>query len=367
MVMKIAHIASAWDVITQDSGARGRLIYSLAKKQQSEGHQVTVIAARSSYIPGCNMVHFVEPMKLQNNYILNWFLRRIVESQHYYKSFRWLGASYDIIHCHITEEGICLSFLAKSPCLVTLHGPVPTRFLPYMITQLYIIPHNTKLVACSKSGYLRQKKFYGDNLIGYVYNGIDTSMFPFISQPNKSHDIELCFIGRIVPEKGVHIAINVADKLHEIGRDVHLRIVGIPYPDRLKYFNKIVTMSRKRPYVSLKLNANTSEVARYVGNSDALLFPSLIEEAFGFVIIESMACGTPVLAFSRGPASEIIQNGINGFLCNSIDDMVNAILNINKINRRYCRNIVENKFSIDQTYKEYLCMYNKVRESRINY
>lgn len=359
--MKILHIASAYDLISKTSGGRGQVIYELARKQIYNGHKVYV-AAFSCNIDGYITSSSVKTVSLRYNYIINWLIRRIIETWHHYKSFKKFGSSVDIIHCHITEEGTGLSFLAKKPCIVTLHGAPTTKVMPYIITKIYSISSKAKAVACSKSGYLSQKRIYGDKIIGYVYNGLDVRRFPFILKPQKKHDIELCFAGRIMKIKGVHIAIKVADKLHNDGYDVHLKIHGLIYPGHLTYLKNILQMAKERRYVDIELNVSKTKLYNSLGNSDAVLFPSIFDEPFGYVMIESMACGTPVVAFSVGSVPEIIENGVNGYICNNIYEMVNAIYNVHKINRKICRRIVEEKFSADAMYEKYMQIYQMVLE-----
>lgn len=365
-MLRIAHLASPYHTNMKEMGGTVRNIYDLARKQCEEGHEVTVIAAPTSRIEGCDMIAFVGPTKVQKNWLLNWFSQRMRRSQHVYKSFKWLGSRFDVVHNHLGgEEGIALTFLRKSPCITILNGtaPAPTQLIHYTIKKLYAVPRNTKLVALSKSSYLDYRKFYGDDLIGYVYRGVDASRLPYFPKPEKSHDIELCYLGRIDPGKGVHIATKVADILHRSGYDVHLKLVGLFDPRYINYFVKTLKIAESKSYVDMVVNVPASKIAYVLGNSDALLFPTLREEPFGLVQIEAMACGTPVLTFSIGATPEIVQNGFNGFLCKDVSEMAQAVLEIPKIDRRRCRQIVEKKFSVNTMYDGYLKIYEKAIES----
>jgi len=362
--LRIVHVASVVDVLTKiRRGGRGQLIYLLARKQADEGHDVTVIAAPSSRIEKCYTISFVNPPKPYRNKVVYYPIRRLKETEHSIKAYKWLGSNYDIIHNHIEFEGVAFSFLNKTPSITTLHGPLYSNPFTLLLTKLYSVPRRTKFVTYSKYTYTQFKKIYGDDLIGYVYGGVNVDEIPFVSKPIKSCDLQLCWVGRIVPTKGAHIAIAVADRLHKQGHDVHLKLVGTLQHTCYKYFCKILHKANKRPYVSVKVNATKEEVAKSMGNSDVTLFPILWDEPFGFVMIESMACGTPVLAFPRGATPEIIQNGLNGFLCNNITDMVYAILDISKINRRKCRQIARERFGVDTMYRGYLKMYERILEA----
>ena len=357
--MKIAHIISPNYMNIDQAGGTARFVYDLAAKQVAENNDVTLVGYHNQ-LKKLNTISFVTPMKKGRNWLLNWLIERKVEGSHVYKSFKWIGSGFDIIHNHLSEAGIGLSFLGKSPCLTTLHGLARTQIIYYSIEKLFALPKKTKLVAISRSSYFKHKQFYGDDLIGYVYHGIDVKRIPFIQKPKKSHNIELCFAGRIAPDKGPHLAVEVADKLHELGFDVHLTLMGLFEPRYPKYFIRIHEMVAKRSHITAKFNVSNLTLFSYMGNSDAMLLPILREEPFGLVQLEAMSCGTPVIAFPGGAATEIIHDEVNGFLCNDAGSMTKAVVKIAEIDRKKCREIVEKSFSADVMYKAYLKMYKHV-------
>lgn len=361
--MKITHIASAYDVVTEQSGGRAKLIYLLAKQQQLDGHVVTVIAAPGSYVPGCSTRSFIKPVSLPKNKIFIWFIRRLIETYHHLRSVKWLGKSQDIIHNHILEEGLFFSSISKSPCVLTHHGGVPRNMVQYLAIKFFSIPSNTKLVAISRYTYFAHKKFFGNNLVDYVYNCIDTSQLPFFNKSNKLNDVNLIFVGRCVPEKGPHLAIKVADILFQLGYTVRLKLFISTYGGYTEYQNEILQMSNKRHYVDVAISRPTQEIILAMRDSDALLFPILWGEPFGYVMVEAMTYGVPVIAFNRGSVPEIISEGITGFVCDNVAEMVKSVENIHKIRRSECRKFVERTFSVNQTYQKYLKIYRQLLNS----
>jgi len=229
-----------------------------------------------------------------------------------------------------------------------------------LITKFCSITKKTKLVTISNKAYEQNKKFYGNDLLGYVYNCIEPSYLKFFKNPSKKHQIELCFLGLLSPHKAPHIAIKLAERLHKNGKDVRLRIAGKTHKTFKAYTKKIFSQIENKRYIQLIPNISSQEIASFLGNSDALLFPIQWDEPFGIVMIESLYCGTPVIGLSRGSVPEIIKNGINGFVCSTENEMYNSILALKQIERGKCNSSVQTKFSADASYKKYLEYYLQV-------
>jgi len=361
--MRIAHIASPDFPFTREYGGTESLVCNLAEKQISEGHNVTVVASFPARDTFLRPVSLVKPAPSYHHWLLNWVSQRFNGAVHVAKSFKWLDSKFDIIHNHLSEEGIALSFLRKAPCLNTLHGTAHERLLQYSVTRVYSITRNTKLVALSRSAFLQQKRFYGDDLIGYVHSGVNTEKFQFVPEANKNSDVEMCYAGRISPDKSVKEIITVSDVLHNRGIDVHLKIIGKFDSRNVGYFQEVMRLISERNYVSKFINVNREDVKTLVGNSDVFVFPISKTEPFALAPLESMACGTPVVSLKRAAASDYVTHGVNGFLCNNLSEMADAVLRYSEISRKVCRQIVEKKFSVDSMYKSYLEMYEKVIEA----
>jgi len=359
--LNIAHIVTPY-FGPLNRGGTARVVNDLIRKQVDNGHQVIVMGGPATQMEKARVISFVNPKHKTKNWLLNWFYERKNGCVHTLKSLMQLRSEVDIIHNHLSEEGIGLSFLKKTPHLNTLHGTAYTYRdgLKFWTTKMFSMTRNTRLVAISKSAFVQQRQMYGKDLIGYVYNGIEPAPSSFVAKPAKLNDIELCFSGRADPRKGLHVAIEVVDKLRETKHDACLKVTLL-YDIRYQgYFREMLHKMKSRPYIKCFINIPYLKVSEIIKNSDALLFPILWQEPFGIVQLEALACGTPVITFPIGPTTEIIRNGVNGFLCGDVDQMCNAVLEIHEINRRACRESVEEKFSANAMYRNYLEVYEKV-------
>lgn len=185
-----------------------------------------------------------------------------------------------------------------------------------------------------------------------VYNGVDLGDYHFCNDVKA--DNPLVFLGRIEPIKGTHIAIEIAKKTNK-----KLLIAGNVPSEYLGYFE-----SEVKPYLNEQIvyigPVNDTQKNELLGNALALLMPIQWNEPFGIVMAEAMACGTPVIGFRKGSVSEVVQHGVNGFICDHIDQMVEAVAQIEHINRKDVRKICEVRFSAKTIVESYLDVYQKI-------
>jgi len=249
---------------------------------------------------------------------------------------------FDIIHTHYNLIGTYFEPIVNTPSVHTVHNPLPASFLR-------VQDHVRKQNFVSLS--LAQRRQYPDlNWVANIYHGIDTKVYTFSDAPQDY----LLFLGRIVPEKGVHHAINAAK---EAG--VPLIIAGMSKPEDSYWQNEI------QPHI------DGSQV-QYVGpapldrklellrGARAMLFPSVWEEPFGLTMIEAMACGTPVIGFQYGSVPEIIQDGETGFVVSTEKQMASAIKKIHKLRREDCRVRAERLFSVEKMCQGYERVYQRI-------
>ncbi len=182
-----------------------------------------------------------------------------------------------------------------------------------------------------------------------VYNGVPLEAFHFNNVV--SSDAPLVFLGRIEEIKGTHVAIEVAIKTNK-----KLIIAGNIPSEHKQYFEEKV-----KPYLDENITyigpVNDIQKNELLQNASAFLMPILWNEPFGIVMAEAMACGTPVIGFARGSVPEVVKNEITGFTCTTIDDMINAVNSISKINRETVRAEAENRFSAKVIADNYLQLY----------
>ncbi len=248
-----------------------------------------------------------------------------------------LGGKFDIIHVHPADRALPLAHAIRNiPTVYTLHDPIyPWRA---EIFRMFSSP-NQYYVSISDA----QRKPAPDlNYLATIYNGIAIKQAPFIQKPKGNY---LLFVGRLHPEKGVAEAVEVARKTGE-----ELIILGPPVTGG--YWDKKI-----KPYLNEKIHhigvVPRDELYQYYGNAKATLVPIKWEEPFGLVMIESMACGTPVIAFGRGSVPEVVVQGKSGFIVNTVEEMAEAARKISMINRADCRAHVQKNFSLERMITRY--------------
>jgi glycosyltransferase involved in cell wall biosynthesis len=281
-------------------------------------------------------------------------LSRQVHAEITAKAFQYAkDGEIDILHIFMCEDEIPLYFsnLVNVPIVYTHHDPFNfyrryrARF-PNLKNLNYVSISDTQRLTAPK----------GLNFIKTVYNGIEIDKFPFNNNPRDY----FAFMGRIVRVKGCHNAIQAC-----IENKSNLKIVGKHYANSddtdNSYWEKYISPQLDNEFIDYKgFIKKDSELRQFISNAKALLFPIEWDEPFGMVIIEALATGTPVIAYPNGAVTEIIEDGKNGFLVNNVNEMKKAMKNINKIDRRYCRESIENRFTVKKMAEGYLDAYKKL-------
>jgi glycosyltransferase involved in cell wall biosynthesis len=254
------------------------------------------------------------------------------------------AGDFDIIHNHTCFEGMATAGFVKTPVLTTLHGGLTGDWL--RLFERYkgwynTISHSAKRLLPPKPGHA-----------GVVYNGIAYESYPF--NPGKRQD-HMLFLSRMNHEKGPHLAIELAKRT---GRP--LVMAGNVHSVDEAYFNREVA-----PHIDGKL-------IQYVGEADQALKRKLLTEArcliapitwpepFGLFMVEAMAAGTPVVAFARGAAPEVVCHGRTGYVAGTLDEMAEGVENSCKIRPDDCRTHVAENFSTDRMACEYLKVYERI-------
>lgn len=185
-----------------------------------------------------------------------------------------------------------------------------------------------------------------------IFNGVDLETYHFNNEV--SADAPLVFLGRIEPIKGTHIAIQIALETKK-----KLIIAGNIPAEYNAYFEQKI-----KPYLSEEITyigpVNDEQKNGLLGSALAFLMPIEWDEPFGIVMAEAMACGTPVIGFDRGSVPEVIISGVNGFRCNTLEEMISAVDSIGKIDRKKVRKDAEKRFSSKVIINQYLDLYSKL-------
>ena len=266
------------------------------------------------------------------------------ELNHTSWAIRDASENCDVIHVQ-SPLGLAFSHFTPHPFVLTLHGPHEDYLSEY-----YARYPEVHYVCISEAQCKRESL---PNL-RTIYHGIDLSLYRLVENKQQY----LSFIGRIAPIKGTHIAIEVA---HRTG--VPLKIAGEVQPQFREYFE-----SKIRPKIDGKLveyigPADLQAKNELLGNSMAMLFPIQWNEPFGLVMVEAMACGTPVIALPGGSVPEVVVEGVSGHVCRSIRDMTRCVRNLN-LQPAGVRRYVEENFSVEVMVRKYISLYREALQDK---
>jgi glycosyltransferase involved in cell wall biosynthesis len=259
---------------------------------------------------------------------------------------RRMADEFDILHFHVDvlHYPLAIDFAART--ITTMHGRLDLPELRRVHTAFPKFP----LVSISNDQRLPMPRV---EWAGTVYHGLPRDLLPFNPAPNGGY---LAFLGRISPEKRPDRAIEIA-----VRAGVKLKIAAkIDKADVAYWTNVIKPMIASSPNVEFVGEIGERDKAEFLGNADALLFPIDWPEPFGLVMIEAMACGTPVIAFRRGSAPEIIDDRISGLLVDDICEAVAAIRRVAELDRAQAREAFERRFVIERVARQYVQIYRKL-------
>jgi len=340
--MKIAMLSPiSWRTPPRHYGPWENIVSLLTEQLVSMGIEVTLFASGDSLTAGelawvCEHPYSEDPT----------IDPKVWECLHISELFK-RADEFDLIHNHYDFLPLSYSGYTHTPVVTTIHGFSSDAILP--VYKKY--NNSTDYIAISESDKSAELDY-----IATIHHGIDLKQFTY--QP-ESQDY-LLFLGRIHPDKGVHDAIEVARKT-----DKRLIIAGIVQDEM--YFKE-----RIKPYIdgtNVEYIGSVGPAKRQqiMGGALAMLHLIHFDEPFGLSVIESMACGTPVIAYDRGAMSELIHHDSTGFIVHDLDAAVQAVGKINTLARIACRNNVERRFSSRRMAHDYVEVYHQILENRENY
>lgn len=293
-------------------------------------------------------------------------LARQVQSELIAKAFAAANNDeYDIVHIYTNEEDIALPFakLCKKPVVFTHHDP-----FNFLVKYKNTFPKFKELNWLSISIAQRKSMPSGTNWIGNIYHGLDQNKFKPFTDNNDSDYI--AFIGRIIKPKGLHLAIDAVNKYNQTSnKKIKLKIAGKHYADDSKdnYWNEEILPKLSDEIEYVGFIKDTKQKNEFLGNAKAMIIPSIFDEPFGMVMIESLASGTPLIGLDSGAIPEIIIDKKNGILVNksesdndTINQLVDAIKNIDTINQQTCRDDFESRFTINRMCLEHAILYRQL-------
>lgn len=343
--MRIAQIAPIIErVPPKRYGGTERVVYALTEELVKRGHEVTLFASGDSITSA--KLRSVYPKSLREAKLKDIYGTNIWNMMNIGLAYQE-QEQFDIIHDHNSYISVSTANMARTPVLMTMHGP----FTPD-VRKIFQLLRNPYLATISKA---QSYPAPGLNYAGSVYNGLDMAHYPF----SDMHENYLLFVGRISIEKGVHLAIETAQQLN-LPLIIAAKLEDVDKP----YFYQYV---EPRLSEQIKWIGEVDEQQRNELMSHALCFlhPVTWREPFGLTLIEAMACGCPVVAINKGAIPEIIENGKTGFVVDDIEAMLDAVSNIDTINRNYCREYALKNFSAKKMADGYEELYKKIVSGKL--
>lgn len=351
--LKIAQIAPFWFKIPpKDYGGTERVVYSLTEELVKRGHEVTLFAAPGSETSAKLVSPISEKyLKLISSYNdanfndINMFVNAQVFSK---------ADNFDIIHSHASYFSFYFCNFIKTPVIHTIHNQLPRP--RELENELYRKYRNLNFISISNEF----KSHFNLNYITTVYNGLSLDLFKFDAVGGNN----LLWVGRAKKYKGELEAIKIAENLRE-----KLILLMSVRSDAKEYVTQKIKPRLNKKMI-LHENVKFSDTVKYYQKSKAFIFPLQWREPFGLTMIESMACGTPVIAYNRGSVREIVDDDKTGFIVNpreGIEGMIKAVKKLNSLPekkylkmRQNCRARVEKYFSIKRMVDNYEKIYYKL-------
>ncbi len=308
---------------------------------------------------------------LEQKYTTTEIIKRDFENDLTFKAFQdGMDGRLDIIHSFHDFNSHYFNELTKFPTIYTLHDPLPQSIDTIEYQRLKKFSHHS-YISISNS---QRKSILSLSFIATIYHGLD--LREYIYDPIGGD--HLIHFGRIMKDKGTHTAIEVAQRMKI---PIHIATSTIRANRSQDYYDQYIAPKIDNNQVQLIGFLDGKEKSKYIGSGKAFIFPLSWEEPFGLVMVEAMACGTPVIAYNRGSAAEIVRDGVTGFIIDSdnqdrpgkgswvvkkqgLEGLLEAVQRINEISRVTCRKHVEENFTIQKMVDHHELVYQQLVASQ---
>jgi glycosyltransferase involved in cell wall biosynthesis len=337
--MKIAQVAPLYESVPPKLyGGTERVVSTLTEELVRLGHDVTLFASGDSITRARLETVSPRSLRLDPSNIDPLARHFLLLERVFAQSER-----FDVLHFHLDYLHFPISRRVRVPTVTTLHGRLDIPDLAPLYREFTDMP----VVSISES---QRRPLPQASWRGTVHHGLAPDSYAY----REGRGGYLAFLGRISPEKRVDRAIEIARRA---GR--RLRIAA--KVDRVdeKYYEEEIRPLLDDPHVSFLAEIGESQKNSFLGDASGLLFPIDWPEPFGLVMIEAMACGTPVIARPCGSVPEVMRSGRTGFVGDTVDDMVEAVKRVDSIDRAECRRWVEQRFSVERMVDDYEAIFRR--------
>ncbi len=343
--MRIAQVAPLVESVPpKHYGGTERIIAYLTEELVRFGHKVTLFASGDS-VTSAELVPVCQRSFRRNKRATDYLSREVLLMDHVMER----AGEFDLVHFHTG----CLHYLVcrhlSVPHVMTLHGRLDTLELLWLYDRFREMP----MISISNS---QRVPWPCANWQATIYHGLPQDLFQFHPEPGSY----LAFLGRASPEKRVDRAIEIANRV-----GMPLKIAAKVDPADRRYFKREIEPLLNDPHIEWLGEISDKDKDAFLGRAYALLFPIDWPEPFGLVMIEAMACGTPVIAYEAGSVSEVMEDGVTGFIVDNIEQAVEAVGRIPEISRASCREIFEKRFTASRMASDYVNAYLCLADPRM--
>jgi len=335
--LRIAQVAPLYESVPPRLyGGTERVVAYLTEELVRQGHEVTLFASGDSrtsarLVAPCACALRLDPQARDA------LAQHLVMIEEVFRQ----ADDFDVVHFHVDYLHFPVSSRQQVPHLTTLHGRLD---LPDLAPLYQTFPE-MPVVSISNA---QRKPLPWLNWQATVYHGLPENLYGCQEEPEDY----LAFLGRISAEKRLDLAIEIARR-----SGLPLRIAAKVDRADADYFEEVIRPLLRQPGVEFLGEVGEQDKATFLGRARALLFPIDWPEPFGLVLIEAMACGTPVIAFRRGSVPEVLDPGETGFICASVEEAVAAVGRLPEISRRGCRRVFDRRFTAARMARDYVSLY----------
>ncbi|WP_219847912.1 glycosyltransferase family 4 protein [Sphingobacterium gobiense] len=342
--LRIAQVAPLYESLPPKLyGGTERIVHYLTEELVRQGHDVTLFASGDSSTTAKLIACVDEGLRLKRH-CNDPLAYHIIQMEKLSTRIN----EFDILHFHTDYLHFPFSNMLEIPSVTTLHGRLD---IPELQDIYHTFPYQN-LISISENQRLPIPQ---GNFVKTIYHGLPTNLH----HQGKGRGEYLAFLGRISPEKGVERAVEIA-----LATNTKLKIAAKIDKTDFAYYEEKVKFLLDHPLIEYIGEISEQQKTEFLGSAKALLFPIDWPEPFGLVMIEAMACGTPVIAFNRGSVPEIMEDQVTGFIVDSVTEAIEAVSRLKYLSKMDIRRVFERRFTAAHMADNYIDVYHSLVKDR---